>query len=210
MNNPEKFWDRMAGSYDSGEGLSEGELELIENVRRQLRADDRVLDYGCATGNITFRIADHVRQVQGIDISGDMIAAAEEKAAGRGVKNVAFTQATIGDARLEAGSFDAVLALNILHLLPDVEQALKRIHALLATGGRLVSSTACMGENRWAFTSLALRVAKTLRIVPPVHFFKATELEGIIQQANFELIEMESQVDPESKTKVHFVTGRKL
>lgn len=211
MKNAEKFWDRMADSFDREEGeLDPDELELIERVKAHLQTDDVVLDYGCATGNITLRIAPQVARIQGIDISGEMIAAAQEKARQNAGENTTFMQATISDPRLAPGSFDAVLALNILHLLPEPEQALQRIHDLLMPGGRLVSTTACMGENRFSLVGLSLRAASALRVIPPLHFFKTAELEEIITRANFEIREADSRLDPENKATIHFVAARKV
>jgi ubiquinone/menaquinone biosynthesis C-methylase UbiE len=65
-----------------------------------------------------------------------MIEIEREKAAAEGVSNLRFDRATLFDPELEEGSFDAVLAFNLLHLLEDIPAAIQRIRALPRPGGQ--------------------------------------------------------------------------
>lgn len=66
------------------------------------RAGDLVLDIGSGTGTSSLQLADRVGPsgaVRGIDISSTMVAAAQERAAGKGANNVSFE---VRDAQVEA------------------------------------------------------------------------------------------------------------
>ncbi len=144
----EKFWDRLARTWDKPTEESEQtDTKVLAKTRPYLKATDTVLDYGCAKGSVDLKLAAAVKAIHGIDISSTMIAAAREAAEARGVANVSFAKATIFDEGLERESFEVVLAFSIFHLLEDAPKALRRIDELLKPGGLLISVTPCLGER---------------------------------------------------------------
>ena len=134
------FWDRLAKGYDDEIGQ-----DTVAITRKYLRSDDRVLDFGCARGAYTAAFAPNVKEIRGIDISPKMIELA--RASNHGLR---FDVGGIEDVQ---DTFDVVLALNVLHLVDDLERTLLRIDEILKPGGRFVSVTSCMKTN------LLLRVA---------------------------------------------------
>src|SRR5665647_2371653 len=127
----EKFWDRLARTWDRPTEESEQtDTKVLAKTRPYLKARDTVLDYGCAKGNVDLKLAAAVKAIHGIDISSTMIAAAREAAETRRVANVSFAKATIFDEGLERESFEVVLAFNIFHLLEDAPKALLQISLL--------------------------------------------------------------------------------
>jgi ubiquinone/menaquinone biosynthesis C-methylase UbiE len=188
------FWDMLAGRFDEQEGQYKyAHIRAVENVRRYLNPDDRVLDYGCATGTTAFEIAGQVGQVQGIDFSSKMIAAAKRNAAERGVDNVDFLQSTLFDRQLREESFDVILALGILHLLKDTQRAIQRINRLLKPGGWFISASACMGEDRTipARINRILFIPSRIGIFPYLRFLEIPKLEQTIIQSAFQISETE-------------------
>jgi SAM-dependent methyltransferase len=107
----------------------------------------RVLDAGCGTGHTTVALARRLPDVEfvGIDLSGEAIDMARELVEETALGNVRFEVADLssalrGAARaipLEPGSFRAVLALGVLHHVPDREAALDNLVTLLEPDGRL-------------------------------------------------------------------------
>lgn len=186
----EKFWDRLASRFDRQSGDSAA--PTIDMAGKYLRATDTVLDFGCATGTVSLAIADRVARVRGIDISAKMVEIARQKSSGRTEKNISFEQATIFDENLEPGSFDAVLAYNILHLLEDPERVLERIYHLLKPGGRLISLTVCMGERTGTLQTFMFKVLIKLGLIPEMNFFKLTDLETMITREYFQMLEKDS------------------
>ncbi len=208
MAKPEKSWDRSASTYDRSEPSSDPtHIRTVESTKKYLNVSDVVLDYGCATGTIALEIAGNVKEVHGIDISSKMIEAAKGKAGERKVKNVDFAQLTIFDESLEKESFDVILAFNVLHLLDDPQKAVQRINELLKPGGTIISTTACMGENRASFMSVLLFLVMKIGIIPSLKFFTVSELEDAIANGDFQIVEAESLTrNPTS----YFVVAKKI
>ena len=132
MTAAREFWNKSADNYDK----TEERFDVIHRRSRELakghlNETDLVLDYGCGTGTTACELAGQVREIRGIDISDKMIELAEMKAAAGDVPNVTFSQGDIFDKDLAPGSFDAILAFNMLHTLPDPESVMKpRSHRL--------------------------------------------------------------------------------
>lgn len=187
----EKFWDLLSATYDAEEG-DPAKREDLELMHRYLQPDDTVLELACGTGTLAIQIAGWVKEIHAIDISGKMVAAAERKAAERKVENIHFAHTTIFEARYPEGSFDVVMAFNILHLLENAQMAVARINELLKPGGVYISSTPCLGEKKAVVNHLLsplFMVPSRMGIIPYVKLFRISELEGLITQGNFQIAE---------------------
>lgn len=183
------FWDKRADGYSRRPVRDvESYHRTLESTRKHLSPGDDVLEVGCGTGTTALHLAPAVQRITATDISTRMLEIAREKAARQRVENVRFERAALGDERLAAGSFDVVLAFNLLHLLEDLPTALRRIHELLKPGGRFVSKTVCLAE-RGRFWGIALAVLRSLGIAPYVRPLRISELEGLVADAGFEIVE---------------------
>ncbi len=206
----EKFWDMMARDFDrnaQNEKVAKNHVEIVKIIRAYLDGRDAVLDCGCGTGTASIEIADVVKHVHGIDISGKMIEAARTKASARKIENVKFTQSTVFDASLHEESFDAILALNVLHLLSDAPAAVSRINELLKPGGLFISVTECMGEKRSSLNAL-ISLLSAIGVLPRFTFFKVSELEVTVAGGSFQMVQAESFYDFGSQPS-RFIAARK-
>jgi 2-polyprenyl-3-methyl-5-hydroxy-6-metoxy-1,4-benzoquinol methylase len=191
----EKMWNQLAKNWDTpGVSLGENDLRIIERTKKYLNASAVVLDYGCATGSIAIEIAGMAGEVRGIDISSNMIEIARRKADERKIKNIDFTRSTIFDESLGKESFDLILALSILHLVENPEQVIDRINHLLKPGGIFISATPCLGEKAFVstFLNIPIFLLSKIRILPPINFFRASDLAESIANENFQIIETEN------------------
>lgn len=115
-------------------------LALAEEALSDLGAGRavRVLDAGCGDGLLTLSLAARHRHwsVLGVDRRADLLAGARARARARGLANVRFEPADLTEPMPEAG-FDAVVALECLHEIPDDERALAGMAAALAADGLL-------------------------------------------------------------------------
>jgi SAM-dependent methyltransferase len=98
-----------------------------------------VLDVGCGPGFYLADLADQVGpqgSVTGIDSASAMLAIAAKRAERH--ENVSFHQA--GATRLPVAdqAFDAVLSVQVLEYVPDVDGAIAEFHRVLRPGGRAV------------------------------------------------------------------------
>jgi 2-polyprenyl-3-methyl-5-hydroxy-6-metoxy-1,4-benzoquinol methylase len=206
----ERFWDRLARNW--GDPTAEPErtdTKVTAKTRQYLKATDRVLDYGCATGGADFRLADAVKEIHGIDISSKMIAAAKVRADVAQIGNVSFAQTTIFDETLGQESFDVVLAFSVFHLLRDGQKVMSRIQGLLKPGGLLISVTPCLGEKGSLVirgATVLVKLAAAVRIIPYVHRYKIAELQGAMNAAGLVITKSEELVH---STSEYFVVAKR-
>jgi 2-polyprenyl-3-methyl-5-hydroxy-6-metoxy-1,4-benzoquinol methylase len=209
MSNPEKFWDFLAANYDAGEG-DPSERHDLEIMHQYLQPADTVLELACGTGALAIQIAGWVKEIQAIDISGKMVAAAQHNAAERAVANVHFVHTTLFDASYPEASFDVVMAFNILHLMEDIGSVLARIKALLKPGGVFISSTPCLSEKRSLVNQLLtplFMVPSKMGIIPYVKMFQAAELEDLLVSGGFKIVETKKFVGGITD---YFIVARKV
>jgi SAM-dependent methyltransferase len=100
----------------------------------------RFLEIGVGTGRIALPLHRRGRRVVGVDLSGPMLDRYRAKAAAEGLGPPAVL---LGDATrlpFRAGSFDAVVEVHVLHLIPRWREAVAEVRQVLAPGGTLVVS----------------------------------------------------------------------
>ena len=188
-NAPEKFWDLISSRYAASPIADRAAYETkLARIKTYLAPEMSVLDIGCATGTQCGDIAGEVRQVTGIDISGKLLAIAEQRMAQRNRGNVRFLQTDVFDESLEPAGFDLVMAFFVLHLVDDVDAALERIHALLRPGGLFISETACLGDKSKLVGGL-LRFAGWLGLLPRINLLTTRRLEQSLAARGFRIVE---------------------
>jgi len=181
-----EFWDRIAPGY-SRRPVADAEsyARKLAATQALMRRDMTVLEFGCGTGSTALEHAPHVAHIVATDVSSAMIEIARQKAEHAGVDNVSFRQSGLADFEAPDERFDMVLALNLLHLLPDRTAALGRILRLLKPGGIFISSTACLADRMW-FLRPVIRLMQWLGKAPYVSFVGAAEMLGEVAAAGFE------------------------
>lgn len=181
------FWDRLAKRYARMPVADQAAYETkLEKTRAFLRPESRVLEFGCGTGSTAILHAPHVAQILAIDYSARMLDIAREKAQAAGVTNLDFAQATLAELDSPAGSWDVVMGMSILHLLPDRAQTLARVHELLKPGGVFISSTVCIGDASWPMRVLA-PVFRALPLLPSISSLTLKQLNDELERAGFEI-----------------------
>ncbi len=179
------FWNLMAGRYvrQPVADLPTYQRKLAE-TRACLRPDMRMLEFGCGSGATARAHAPHVAHIDAIDYSRRMIEIARGLAEPGEAEKISFHQATIEDWQAPDASYDAVLGLNVLHLLPDRHPVIARVRRLLRTGGVFVTSTACLAEMG-GFVRWVLPVGSALGVLPHVAKFSEDQLAEDIKSAGF-------------------------
>tara|TARA_R110002072_G_scaffold170552_2_gene324176 strand:+ start:110450 stop:111076 length:627 start_codon:yes stop_codon:yes gene_type:complete len=147
VKDPREFWNKLAPRYAKSPIRNEATYHRkVEITQAYFQPDWSVLEFGCGTGSTALIHAPCVKHILATDISDGMLAIAEQKTRDAGVKNISYRQGTLDSLPLEPESFDAVLGLNILHLLEDLDGTIARVSTLLKPGGIFVSSTALIGD----------------------------------------------------------------
>src|SRR5690349_13606362 len=104
------------------------------------RKTDRVVELGSARGDVSFFLAEHAREVVGVDAAPEAVAMAEAERDRRGLANVRFVIADVADlAPLADGSADAVAAIDLVEHIddPTLRAMLAECRRVLVPGGRL-------------------------------------------------------------------------
>ena len=201
------MWDKRSKKYDDAIKKHDVLYEkTIESTKVLLNRSDLVLDFACASGEISLDIASHVKRVHGIDTSGKMIELAKEKALKRQVDNINFDQMDVFDHSLSSHSFSTILAFSIFHLVDDAPMVLARLNDLLAAGGVLITQTPCLGERGWFFR-LLISLAQKVGVAPYIRSLTITELESLVSNSGFNILKTEIL---DEKNAVQWIVVRKI
>ncbi|UWR65300.1 methyltransferase domain-containing protein [Phaeobacter inhibens] len=187
------FWNRIAPKYAKSKIRDEAAYQYtLERTRSYLTVGDHALEIGCGTGSTAIALSDAVGRVTATDLSDAMLDIGRGRAAQAGADNIRFEQCS--DDRLPAGPFDAVMAFNLLHLVPDLDAALLSVAKRLPSGKLFISKTPCLGEARgsfkyWMFLTLIPLMRLVGQAPSNVRFLSVADLEAAVEQAGFEIIE---------------------
>ena len=189
MGTDEAYWDKIADGYAKSSAKAKGPnyAARLERAAAVFGPGDRVLDVGCASGEITLDLAAHCRDILGIDLGGRLIEIARESAAQRGIDNASFEKLDALDPALPVpeGGFDAITMYSVIHLVADPAALVRRLHALLKPGGHLISETPCLGD--WSpLWRPVIGVVRLLGRAPSiVHRIRADDLDAMLRDAGF-------------------------
>ena len=149
------FWDRVAGLYDLFE-WSNRKVNTAARARvgELVPAGARVLDCAAGTGEFSLAAAKRAGSVLCTDQSEAMLARARKKARKRGLSNVSFARRDLTALPDPDGSYDAVIAANVLHLLPNPEIAVRELWRVTALGGRLILPAYLQGKAGTAYGTM--------------------------------------------------------
>lgn len=171
-------WDPDA--YDDHAFVHEYGGSLVDLLDPE--PDERVLDVGCGTGELTAEIADRAGTTVGVDSSESMIAEARERHAAPTFR--------CADARTVSADepFDAVFSNAAFHWIDDQDALLTALREALAPGGRLVAEFGGKG-NVGAVTG-ALQSALAARghdAAHPWYFPSVGEYAPLLAEHGFEV-----------------------
>jgi len=196
-----RIWNWMADHYSKQPIQDEASYQKkLEITRKYLTPQTRLLEFGCGTGGTSLFHAPYVEHIHAIDVSQNMIDIAKGKL--QNESNVNFECMGIDSLQVPPASYNIILGLSILHLLPNHKSVLRKVHGLLKPGGHFISSTTCMGD-----------FARFLRFLPFSWFgmnlqvFTKKDLYQNIREAGFEIVE---DFQPPGKDKAAFVVAKKV
>ncbi|KAF9887261.1 hypothetical protein FE257_010389 [Aspergillus nanangensis] len=145
-------------------------LSLFLSLLRWNKSNLRVLEVGGGTGSFTAKVLpqlcpqDHdgsVSQYVFTDLSAGFFEKAKERLK-QWNSTVSYKKLDVGVDPIaqgfEPGTFDLVLASNVLHATPDLQKTLKNIHSLLKPGGKLICHEGVRQDTLWtniSFSSLS-------------------------------------------------------
>ena len=185
VTSPE-FWDRIAPGYAKQPiADTESYARKLATTQALMRPAMKVLELGCGTGSTALAHAPHVAHIDATDVSAAMVDIARNKAREADISNVTFSQAGVEEFDAPASSYDMVLALNLLHLIPDRQATLTKVHRLLKPGGIFISSTVCLADKLWMLRPV-IPVMQWIGKAPYVSFLRARTVLDEVAEAGFE------------------------
>jgi len=119
------FWDLVAPFYNFFERFNRAYRKTIEQACVLVPKGASVLELAAGTGNFSIAVSEKAGEVLCTDISDNMLKVARRRAKDR--TNIEFAKASIFDTRMQANSYDVVIASQILHLLDEPGKAAKEI-----------------------------------------------------------------------------------
>ena len=134
-----RFWDRIAPKY-AAEPIADmaGYEATLQRVQALLPPAADVLEVGCGTGSTAMRLAPFTGRMLATDVAPGMIAIARERLAAQPVPKLGFALADADAPGQGQGAYDVVLAFSMLHLVEDLDHALKLLVQALRPGGDLL------------------------------------------------------------------------
>lgn len=196
-------WSRLAATYDADHTAIAG-ADLVDAVREHLAATvphGRVVELGCGTGLYTTAYAGRCEHVTAVDLSADMIEMAH-----CALSAVSHAETRVADAAvtgLPDGDADAVVLVNLLHVVPDAAGVLAEARRLLHPGGVLVAVDATsQGLSARQMLGTVWRIMRRWGPVPPrvkgQLDLDQPGLEALVSGAGFESV------------AGHLLTGRRM
>jgi SAM-dependent methyltransferase len=132
-------FDRAAGYYDATRALPVTTMaQLTALLATELAGRQPCVEIGVGTGRFALPLRAAGIAMAGTDISGAMLRRLAANAGGGGPFPLAQADAT--RLPFAAGTFGSVLAVNVLHLIPDWRVAVDEAVRVLRPGGALVAS----------------------------------------------------------------------
>jgi len=187
------FFDAIAGGYRESHGSADLLLVYRLALIRRLLAPSLggvLLDIGCGPGVHLFPLADAFSRAIGVDLSPNMIAAAETI---RGTHPCA-AHIELHAARaerlacIEDDAADAVLCVGAFEHMPDKPAVLGEVRRVLKPGGRFVCLT-LNGDYLWV-RRIAPWLGYEVRHLSSDRFVNAAEMRALLQGAGLRVEEL--------------------
>lgn len=190
LMNDRNYWERHARNYDASLRWVLGRPlpRMLELASEAVRGKRSVLEVAAGTGIVTSAIAQTSDSVVATDYATAMVEALEQRVQGAGLKNVTCEQADIYALPYATGAFDAVVAANVLHLVPDLPAAIQALRRVTRPGGVLVAPTFCHDE-----TKLSWLVSRLLALsgFPGHRRFTVQSLHNALEESDLRVANIE-------------------
>lgn len=159
------------------------------------RAGEHVLDLGCGTGLPSLALAARVQpsgHVTAIDVSPEMLEAAQKNAEKAGLANLVFREMTADNLDFQDAAFDVVSCACLLMFRPEPAKTVAGARRVLKQGGRLAVVVWDAAEQNPFFTAALEPVAGFVSLPatdpkgPGSFRLAGDELEKVVREGGFE------------------------
>lgn len=138
MQSAETYWSRYAEDFEARNNYVVGKSDIdlvLEKVTKQ-KGLKSTLELACGNGTYTKALALNATRVLATDLSDEMLTVASDRL--KQFSNVALENANCFDLPYEDAAFDTVFMANLLHIIPEPEEALAEALRVLKPGGTIM------------------------------------------------------------------------
>ena len=129
------FYESIAKVYDYIFPKNRKQLEFVESIKK-ISSEEKILDIGCATGNLTEFLGEKTRNIVGIDLDKELLKEAKEKHPNLNFENMNMLKI---NEKFEENSFDRVVSFGntLVHLdsREEVEEFFQKVYKTLKFNG---------------------------------------------------------------------------
>ncbi|MCL2295520.1 MAG: class I SAM-dependent methyltransferase [Methanomassiliicoccaceae archaeon] len=162
------FWDLSASFYDRAEQSNTAYNGMLRSIREQTPPGARVFEAAAGTGAISLFIADKAENIICTDLSDRMLKVARKKAAKQGVENIVFSTRSLFDTGEPDGSYDVVIASQVLHLIDEPQKAAEELKRI--SNGSVITSVALLKGLKGFFVRPKVGIWRFLGFAPKREF----------------------------------------
>jgi ubiquinone/menaquinone biosynthesis C-methylase UbiE len=204
MANTAFFWKLIHKPYVRGaignEAYYQQKLQLTQE---RLQNDWDLLEIGCGSGNTALAHAPFVKTVTATDFCAQMMDHGKTRAQDEQIDNIEFQTISLADLPVEQ-TYDAVLMLSVVHLIPDWKAAIAKAARLTRPGGIYVTSTVTIKDQ-----SMMMRiVGHVVNILPVLPSLKSISRTQLVQQMETNGLSVEVNEHPTGADS-SFIIARK-
>ncbi|MFV8827876.1 class I SAM-dependent methyltransferase [Alkalihalobacterium sp. APHAB7] len=116
--------------------------EVVSRGKRE-----KALDVATGAGHTALLLSQLVKHVVAVDLTPNMLKLAESQAKKSGSDNISFALGDVEKLAFKSDEFDNVTCRIAAHHFPNLKQAIKEMHRVLATDGSLIIVDNYIPEN---------------------------------------------------------------
>ena len=142
-------WDELATKWDVNEDVREYAEKAFKSWAKNVApgllnlSKSRVLDFGCGTGLLAEKLAEHCGEVVAVDTSPKMVEVLKKKIERSDAINIVASDVTVNaetikDHPLLSSKFDLIVASSVCSFLPDYESTLCDLSLMMSLDGWFV------------------------------------------------------------------------
>lgn len=166
----------------------------------------RVLEVGCGIGTDSINFARAGAQLTAVDLSGESLRIAEQRAKVMGVaERIGFVHANAEEltSAVSGGPYDLVYSFGVIHHTPRPERALAEMRALVAPGGTLKlmvyhrlswkvgAIVVAQGRGRvWKTNELVATYSEAQTGCPVTYTYSRRQARELVERAGFRVEEV--------------------